>query len=123
MRAVLVSILALLVFATGIVPAFGGNSAPAKGRNACCDVSRGTSHCGGAGKPMPCCTIRPAPAPTADVPPSSPRAETLTQVYLHFSPQILTAFQASNPAAIHPHDLSARSDSLRLYQLHSAYLI
>ncbi len=119
MRPGLIFILALLILVTGVIPTFGAYSVAAKDRHACCKTP--TTGCDRT--PMPCCTIRPMPAPIADVPPSSPRAETLTQAYLHLSPQTLTAFQASRSLVVHPHDLSALSDPLRLYQLHSAFLI
>ena len=119
MRPVLIFILALCVLVTGVVPAFGTYPGVAKDQHACCKTP--TTGCDRT--PMPCCTIRPAHAPLADVPPSSPRAETPAQAYLHLSPQTLIGFQASGSADVHPHDLSARSEPLRLYRLHSAYLI
>lgn len=121
MRPALTFMLALLVLAAGVVPTFGAYSVAAKDRHACCKTP--TTGCDRTPKPMPCCTIRPAPAPIADVPPSSPRAEMLTQAYLHLSSQILIVFQARGASAVHPHDLSALSEPLRLYRLHSAYLI
>ena len=123
MRPALIFILALCVLVAGVVPAFGTYSGVAKDLHACCKMP--ITGCDRTPTPMPCCTIRPAPAPLADVPPPSPRAETLAQAYLHLSPQTsgLTAFQANGPVAVHPHDLSALSAPLRLYHIHSAYRI
>ena len=121
MRTVLTSTLILLILASGNLPTVGTRFAVEKARMACCQKPAGGTGC--ENTPMPCCTIRPAHAPLADVPPSSPRAETPAQAYLHLSPQTLIGFQASGSADVHPHGLSARLEPLRLYRLHSTYLI
>jgi hypothetical protein len=74
---------------------------------------------------MPCCALRPAPAPTAALPPSAARAEAPAQAHLHLPAQTPTpaTFQPAGLASVHPHDLASLSEPLRLYLLHSAYLI
>jgi hypothetical protein len=69
--------------------------------------------------------MRPAPAPTAALPPSAVRAEAPAQAHLHLPAQMpsLATFQPAGLVSVHPHDLASLSEPLRLYLLHSAYLI
>ncbi|GEM_PF-3857028 len=125
MRLTLTSILVLLLLSAGVAPLFGAHPVAAKNRHACCERPAGATGCDRASKPMPCCKIRPMPAPTANLPPSPSRTEAPAQAYLDLfsqtsSPAVL---QPAGLVSVHPHDLAALSDPPRLYQLHSAYLI
>jgi hypothetical protein len=117
--------LALLVLAVGVVPFFGAHPVAAKDRYACCQTPRAATGCEGTPRPMPCCALRPAPAPTAALPPSAVRAEAPAQAHLHLPAQMPSpaTFQLAGLVSVHPHDLAALSEPLRLYLLHSAYLI
>ncbi|OGG51135.1 MAG: hypothetical protein A3F84_14420 [Candidatus Handelsmanbacteria bacterium RIFCSPLOWO2_12_FULL_64_10] len=125
MRLVLTFMLALLVLAAGVVPLFGAHPVAAKDRHACCKTPRAATGCEGKSRPMPCCTMRPAPAPTAALPPSAARAEAPAQAHLHLPAQMPSpaTFQPAGLASVSPHDLASLSEPLRLYLLHSAYLI
>ena len=123
MRPVLTFFLVLFVLVVGSVPPVGAH--PAGDRKACCEAPRRATDCGGKGRPMPCCEVRPAPASTSDLPPSSVRAEAPAQAHLHlFSERVSpTVARPAGITSVHPRDLSALSDPPRLYLLHASYLI
>lgn len=124
MRKALTHTLALLILVFGVLTATGLHSLAAKDRMSCCQKPAKAKGCDRTAKPMPCCELRPAPAPIADVPPSSPRWETPTYETLHVV-LLQAVFSGSQPGgtAFRPHRRPAPFSPAHLYQLSSAYLI